>query len=138
MQALCGAELRWSPPNWELRNLGGRACFHLQQTPLVLGSAATLAPIWRAANGDPGRVCWIGAASRRNGPLAPLAGRVAYRRLFAGILLCCAKELLLYATRPMCWAVDRLGLQIAIHAQFGHSPSRLDAQRCGRHHAVCL
>jgi Arabinose-binding domain of AraC transcription regulator, N-term len=28
--------LRWSPPNWELRNLGGRACFQAQQTPFVL------------------------------------------------------------------------------------------------------
>ena len=105
MQALCGAELRWSPPNWKLRNLGGRACFHLQQTPTVFGRATTLAPIRCCERrSQPAVLDWRGVSIVAVAPWSPLAGRVAYRRLFAGILLCCAKELLFCATGATRWA----------------------------------
>jgi len=76
---------------------------------------------------------------RRNGPLVAIwRAEVAYRRLCAGILLCCAKELLFSATGATCWAVGRPGSRIAVHAQCGHSSSRHGAQRCGRDNSVCL
>jgi hypothetical protein len=55
--------------------------------------------------GDPSRLGWIGAVSVvAMAPLSPFGGPVAYRRLFAGVLLCSAKELLFYATGTTCCA----------------------------------
>ena len=75
MQALCGAELRWSPPNLELRNLGGRACFHLQQTPTVFGRATTLAPIRCCERrSQPAVLDWRGVSIVAMAPLSPFGG----------------------------------------------------------------
>src|SRR6476660_5059942 len=105
MQALCGAELRWSPPNWELRNLGGRACFHLQQPPLVLLLGRMPAPQARCKREtpQPAVLDWRPSRSSQWPPCRHLVGGVAYRRLFAGVLLCCAKDLLFHAKGTTYW-----------------------------------
>src|SRR6185312_8563449 len=102
MQALCGAELHWSPPNWELRNLGGRACFTCSCHRSVLGVPPRRAPSGAASGMPPGYV----ELARRLVAMARcrrLAGGFAYRRLFPGILLCCAKDLLFHATGTAHW-----------------------------------
>jgi hypothetical protein len=83
------------------------------RTCLLSGAAATIVlsagrhagAIRRAASGraPAGRV---GLAPSRSSQLPPrrhLAGGVAYRRLFAGILLCCAKDLLFHAKGTTYW-----------------------------------
>ena len=78
MQALCGAELRWSPPNWELRNLGGRACFQVQQPRLFCRRAAMPVPsgALQAGEPQPAVLDWR-RLDRCNGPLVAI-GRAGF------------------------------------------------------------